>query len=70
MECSTETEIVLPPIVVLLAITAGFQVWGVLGAIVAVPTVATVRVVVRFLWKRAVPESALSWRRSVERNPK
>jgi predicted PurR-regulated permease PerM len=52
--------VILPPIIVLLAITAGLQVFGVLGAIVAVPVVATVRAINRFLWARAVPDSRVS----------
>ena len=49
--------VVLPPIIVLIAITAGLQVGGVLGAIIAVPVVATYRTVASFLWKKAVPEA-------------
>jgi predicted PurR-regulated permease PerM len=52
--------VILPPIIVLLAITAGLQVYGVLGAIIAVPVVATVRAINRFLWARAVPDSRVS----------
>ena len=43
----------LPALVVLLAITVGFQVAGVLGAILAVPTVATARVLTRYGWTKA-----------------
>jgi predicted PurR-regulated permease PerM len=43
----------LPALVVLLAITVGFQVAGVLGAILAVPTVATARVLTRYGWAKA-----------------
>ncbi len=49
--------VVLPPIIVLIAITAGLQVGGVLGAIIAVPVVATYKTVASFLWKKAVPEA-------------
>jgi predicted PurR-regulated permease PerM len=49
--------VVLPPILVLIAITAGLQVGGVLGAIIAVPVVATFKVVTLFLWKKAVPNA-------------
>jgi predicted PurR-regulated permease PerM len=49
--------VLLPPIIVLLAVTAGLQVWGVLGAIIAVPVVATFRTVAGFLWRKAVPEA-------------
>jgi predicted PurR-regulated permease PerM len=49
------SSVLLPPIIVLLAITAGLQVWGVLGAIIAVPVVATFRTVAGFLWRKAVP---------------
>ena len=48
---------VLPPILVLIAITAGLQVGGVLGAIIAVPVVATFKTVTLFLWKKAVPDA-------------
>ena len=51
------SAVLLPPIIVLLAITAGLQVWGVLGAIIAVPVVATFRTVAGFLWRKAVPEA-------------
>jgi predicted PurR-regulated permease PerM len=51
------SSVTLPPIIVLLAITAGLQVWGVLGAIIAVPVVATFRTVAGFLWRKAVPEA-------------
>jgi predicted PurR-regulated permease PerM len=43
----------LPALMVLLTITVGFQVAGVLGAILAVPTVATARVVTRYSWAKA-----------------
>lgn len=43
----------LPALVVLLAITVGFQLAGVLGAILAVPTVATARVLTRYGWAKA-----------------
>jgi predicted PurR-regulated permease PerM len=49
--------VLLPPIIVLLAVTAGLQVAGVLGAIIAVPVVATFRTVAGFLWRKAVPEA-------------
>jgi predicted PurR-regulated permease PerM len=49
--------VLLPPIIVLLAVTAGLQVWGVLGAIIAVPVVATFRTVAGFLWRKAVPSA-------------
>lgn len=49
--------VVLPPIIVLIAITAGLQVWGVLGAIIAVPVVATFKTMTRCLWKKAVPDA-------------
>jgi predicted PurR-regulated permease PerM len=49
--------VVLPPIIVLIAITAGLQVWGILGAIVAVPVVATFKTVTRYLWMKAVPDA-------------
>ena len=49
--------VVLPPILVLIAITAGLQVGGVLGAIIAVPVVATFKTVTLFLWKKAVPDA-------------
>ncbi|HET9203405.1 MAG TPA: AI-2E family transporter [Acidimicrobiia bacterium] len=51
------SSVLLPPIIVLLAITAGLQVWGVLGAIIAVPVVATFRTVAGFLWRKAVPDA-------------
>lgn len=51
------SSVILPPIIVLLAITAGLQVWGVLGAIIAVPVVATFKTVAGFLWRKAVPEA-------------
>jgi predicted PurR-regulated permease PerM len=49
------SSVLLPPIIVLIAITAGLQVWGVLGAIIAVPVVATFRTVAGYLWRRAAP---------------
>ena len=61
--------VILPPIIVLLAITAGLQVWGIIGAIVAVPVVATVRAVVRYLWARSVPGSGPSNKPVEEGNP-
>lgn len=42
---SVEDAVQLSALVVLLTITVGFQVAGVLGAMLAVPTVATARVV-------------------------
>ncbi len=43
----------VPALVVLLAITVGFAVAGVLGAILAVPTVASARVLFRYAWAKA-----------------
>jgi predicted PurR-regulated permease PerM len=43
----------VPALVVLLAITVGFAVAGVLGAILAVPTVASARVLFRYAWTKA-----------------
>jgi predicted PurR-regulated permease PerM len=43
----------VPALLVLLAITVGFAVAGVLGAILAVPTVASARVLFRYAWAKA-----------------
>jgi predicted PurR-regulated permease PerM len=42
----------LPPLVVLVSITAGFQVAGVLGAILAVPVVANLKTILSYLWAK------------------
>jgi predicted PurR-regulated permease PerM len=40
----------VPGLVVMIAITVGFQTAGILGAILAVPVVASVRVLTRYAW--------------------
>ncbi|HEY6629511.1 MAG TPA: AI-2E family transporter [Acidimicrobiia bacterium] len=42
----------LPALVVLISVTAGYQVAGILGAILAVPVVANVRVLLSYLWAK------------------
>lgn len=42
----------IPALVVLISITAGYQVAGILGAILAVPVVASVRIVLSYLWRK------------------
>ncbi len=46
------TSVQLPPLVVLISITAGYQVAGVLGAILAVPVVASSRVILSYVWAK------------------
>jgi predicted PurR-regulated permease PerM len=42
----------LPALVVLISVTAGFQVAGVLGAILAIPLVANARIILSYLWAK------------------
>jgi predicted PurR-regulated permease PerM len=42
----------LPPIVVLISITAAFQVAGIIGAILAVPVVANVKIALSYVWAK------------------
>ncbi len=42
----------LPPIVVLISITAAYQVAGILGAILAVPVVANVKIALSYVWAK------------------
>ena len=46
------TSVQLPALVVLIAIAAGYQVFGVLGAILAVPVVASARVIISYVWAK------------------
>ncbi|HEX6286926.1 MAG TPA: AI-2E family transporter [Acidimicrobiia bacterium] len=42
----------LPPIVVLISITAAYQVAGILGAIVAVPVMANAKISLCYVWAK------------------
>jgi predicted PurR-regulated permease PerM len=42
----------IPPLVVLISITAAYQVAGILGAILAVPVVATAKIVLSYVWAK------------------
>jgi predicted PurR-regulated permease PerM len=44
----------LPPIVVLISITAAYQVAGILGAILAVPVVANAKIVLSYVWAKVL----------------
>jgi predicted PurR-regulated permease PerM len=46
------TSVQLSPILVLISIAAGFQVAGILGAILAVPVVASARTILSYLWAK------------------
>jgi predicted PurR-regulated permease PerM len=46
------TSVKIPPILVLISITAAYQVAGILGAILAVPVVASAKVVLAYLWAK------------------
>jgi predicted PurR-regulated permease PerM len=46
------TTVKIPPILVLISITAAYQVVGILGAILAVPVVASAKVVLGYLWAK------------------
>lgn len=43
----------LPPFVIILAILAGGRLFGVVGLLAAVPTVAMIKIIVPYLWRRA-----------------
>jgi predicted PurR-regulated permease PerM len=45
-------SVTLPPLVVLISITAAYQVAGILGAILAVPIVANLRIVLSYVWAK------------------
>jgi len=46
------TSVQLPALVVLISIAAGYQVVGILGAILAVPVVASARVLMAYVWAK------------------
>jgi len=45
-------SVTLPPIIVLISITAAYQVAGILGAILAVPVVANARIILSYVWAK------------------
>ena len=45
-------SVTLPPLIVLISITAGYQVAGILGAILAVPVVANARIILSYVWAK------------------